>query len=245
MLLQNHPPILIIKDGSFSFYYFLELGKIHRIPFSVTGDLLSVSAVNMYHLEEIIHNIKNKILTQHPGAIPVFFDFTTHYVDDSIPSETANFLFNRDLRQIEYLATSTDRPVLFIERGKVVSSSNQVSYRSFLHHTSSISMNLSNDNSKIIKENLTLEEKQKLYGSTSSSLFNQCRQFIQGVESISQITQERGSDIFRRIFQNNITKYTGRQRNGQSIPNGNSLINGHDTSSQIQLQFKRRSNPAS
>ena len=243
--LQDCDPVLVLKDGSFSFYHYLRLGKMHRIPFDITGNLLSVSAVNMYHLEEIIKNIKEKVLPQYPNLLPVFMDFSKHYIDDSVSPETARFLFKRDLGLIEKFSARTDRPALFIERGNSVSSSSQVLFRSILHHTSGISMNLDTGKTALLKQNLTLEEKQKLYGSPDSGLFYLCGQFVQGMERIPQIAQERRPGVLRRIFQDNIPEYPGGQCHGQPVPNGNGAADRGHSPAQIELQPERRTQAAS
>ena len=237
LLVGNQMPVLVLGERSFSFMHFLRLGRMHKIPFSVTGGLLSVSAVNMYHVEEIVSDVFEKITSEIPGAFPVFMNFSSLYIDENVARETADFLFRRDLARIQQESRKTDRPALFLESGKTLTATRQTDYRTILYHTSSICHEFGGSNNK---QNLTLEERDKLYGSSDSGIFHLCGEFIKRVEKVPQGSEKRGSGVLRRVLPGSIAEHPGRQFDGKSISNGNGTSHRDYPSSQEQPQPERR-----
>ena len=238
LMVKGFTPVLLLGERGFSFYHFVRMGKIHRIPFAVTGNLLSVSAVNMYHIEEIISDIYQKIASGTPNAVPVFVNFTAHYIDENVPRDTADFLFQRDIREITRIARATDRPALFIESGRVNTVTRQTDYRSIIYHRSSLYLDY--NHKKITKENLTLEEKEKIYGSSDSGIFHLCGEFIKRMEGVPQITATGGPGVLRRVLPHRIAEYPGGKLAGQSVSDGDSYVYSDAALAETESQSERR-----
>ncbi|MCK6380516.1 MAG: hypothetical protein L6Q54_04605 [Leptospiraceae bacterium] len=128
LLLKGVTPVLICKDRSFSFSEYLKTSRVHRIPFSVTGKLLFVSILNMYHLKDAILQLSD-LETSENSYLPIFLDFTYHYLDEGVDLKESEYLFQKDSLRIKGLNSFKKKWVIFWEQGRPIEPGLQKFYR--------------------------------------------------------------------------------------------------------------------
>ncbi len=221
-VLSGYTPILVTGERGFPYYSFLKYGKFYRLPVSVTGELLCVSAVNMYHLEGIISEIK--ALEHENSLLPVFMDFSRHYLDEKVPSEIAEFLFRRDYSKIEKLDLYSRGGIFFYESGTVRESQRIMRFRSILQFHSYAYLELENCSKKSMYFNK--KQREKIHGSTDPAILGLCKKFVRGMEDVQASVTQGRPDFFRGIFQGSQSEYSSGERASLSFPDGDCSFYG-------------------
>ena len=183
LLLHGLTPVLVCKDRSFSFPDYLRTSKQAKIPFSITGNLLFVAILNMYHLKDVIVQIK-EIENSNEIPVPVFLDFSHHYLDENINTPETEYLFYRDLKAIRTLKSCHTGTVIFWEQGKAREPGLQKFFRHRLQEQSQVKIELTNEKINLINQ----IKGGSGYGITNANLLKLCREFIGQMETIQEST---------------------------------------------------------
>lgn len=115
-LAKNEKPILVTGEDGFPFHLYFQMGKIRGIPLKKMKELLVVQSVNMYHIQDIIQE-SQYWLSQ--GSFLVFCNFSSHYLDETVPTKIAHFLAQRDIHSIQEKSSLWKSVVFFAEQSSL------------------------------------------------------------------------------------------------------------------------------
>jgi hypothetical protein len=191
LILNGFLPVLICRDRSFSFESYFRFARKFRIPLSISGQALFVTPLNMYHVKNILTQIRDTEANER--LVPVFMDFSYHYLDEGISPAEREYLFQRDFHFLHHLRASREGLLLFYERGALVRSHSKSQGQEELHSSFRKKMEL---RSSVCLE---LENKQSFmkkntgdpHGFTDSNLFDIYSKFIARMASLSSGSSAR------------------------------------------------------
>ncbi|MCB1143857.1 MAG: hypothetical protein H7A24_02865 [Leptospiraceae bacterium] len=188
-------PVVISGDRGFDLYHFLRERKLFRVSYDLISKIQFANPVNGHHLKTLIRRMEE----MDPNLyFAIFIDFTSHYLDDTVPEDIRTFMFRRDLQSTSLLESSF-RPVFFFETGRCHRDTGQAGYREFLTHHSHLHLLEDKGKFRLGHMRIRPEEKEEFFhGSHSSGLFYLCRKIAGRLQHLSEVTSQRRSALFRQ-----------------------------------------------
>ena len=161
----GYTPILLTGDRGFDLYGFLRARKRARFPIHLVENLQFACAVNGHHIKPLIEKTTSFDPTK---SFTIFLDFTSHYLDDTVPETSRKFMFLRDLKAVHSLEEPL-RPVFFFEGGNSYRGTLQEELRKTLLKSTKIHLEEHSGNFSLKKFALNETEREDFFFGTHKS----------------------------------------------------------------------------
>lgn len=189
-------PILVTGEDGFPFHEFFRQGRISGLTISAMGKLLVANSVNMYHLRDIIENMREWI---NRGSFPVFSNLSRQYLDENLAPKVSEQIFLQDQERLEGLLQSSNpilQPIFLWESHWEDPHSRRGFFQKEIYRRARVVIDWRNESIQVVKNLLTERERGMLYGSSDSGIFHLGGRLIQGMERIPEFSTERRPSFF-------------------------------------------------